>query len=112
MAKKTEKRTERLKVNVTPPEHALLNDRAEASGKSLSDFLRDAGLGRKASVSSDRIVEALFVLELVLDRLNDLSSGCEEGCVDCALVLLKMREVERTLQLFAPVPGGVGLSKC
>ncbi|MEM1374407.1 MAG: hypothetical protein AAGF78_08510 [Pseudomonadota bacterium] len=112
MAKETDKRTKRLKVNVTPSERALLNDRAEASGKSMSDFLRDAGLVRKANVSSERIVEALFVLELVLDRLDDLSAGCEKGCVDCALVLLKMREVERTLQLFAPVPGGAGLSKC
>jgi len=112
MAKQAEKRTERLKVNVTPSERILLNDRAEASGKSLSDFLRDAGLGRKASVSSERFVEALFVLELVLDRLDDLSAGCENGCVDCALVLLKMREIERVLQLFAPVPGGSGMAKC
>jgi len=44
MVKNTVKRSERLKVNVTLLDRCELEQRAKASGKSISDFLRDAGL--------------------------------------------------------------------
>ena len=104
MARQTENRSVRVKVSVTPSDHGLLLEKAEASGKSLSDFLRDAGLARRASISTERIIDGLFVLELVLKQLNALSRECEEGCLDYLLILLRLRQIEKQIMMFAPVP--------
>ncbi|MEM5469380.1 plasmid mobilization protein [Celeribacter marinus] len=112
MTKNAEKRSERLKVNVTLTDRHELEHKAQASDKSLSDFLRDAGLGRKSSISSERFLDGLFVLELVLRQLEGLSKECEAGCLDCALLLVKMRQIERTIELFAPAPAAVGGTRC
>ena len=112
MVKNTEKRSERLKVNVTLLDRRELEQRAKASGKSISDFLRDAGLGCKSSISSEQFLDGLFVLELVLKQLEGLSKECEAGCLDCALLLVKMRQIERVIELFAPVPAAVRGARC
>ncbi|PJI86211.1 hypothetical protein BC777_2577 [Yoonia maricola] len=112
MNKSAEKRSERLKVNVTLSDRRELEQKAKASGKSISDFLRDAGLGRKSNISSERFLDGLFVLELALKQLEGLSKECEAGCLDCSLLLMKLRQIERMIELFAPRPVAVGGARC
>lgn len=50
------KRDKTILIRVTDSERTVLKDRADRSGKGVSAFLRDLGLGEKAPVQTDPVL--------------------------------------------------------
>ena len=98
------RRNERLKVNVTQEEKGMLNDLAEAAGQSLSEYLRQAGLKKRSSVSPTRVLHGLWVTKLVFDQLQNLAEEIDAGPPEAALLLMRLNQIERMVRMFAPVP--------
>ena len=104
MAKTTNaKRHERVKVNVTSTEKAELVRRAEAAGRSLSDHLRHIGLGHRAGVSSEQMLQVTGLLEQVLEMLERLACRLEGEDIDAMLLLVQLQRIERVTLMLAPV---------
>jgi len=104
MAKTTgAKRHERVKVNVTAAEKTELVRRAEAAGRSLSDHLRHIGLGHRAGVSSEQILQVTGLLEQVLEMLQRLAGRFEGEDVEAMLLLVQLQRIERVVLMLAPV---------
>lgn len=104
MAKTTNaKRHERVKVNVTSAEKAELVCRAEAAGRSLSDHLRHIGLGHRAGVSSEQMLQVTELLEQVLKMLERLARHFEGEDVEAMLLLVRLQRIERVVLMLAPV---------
>lgn len=112
MAKKSGKRTERLKVNVTPDEKTLLANKAQTSGQSLSDFMREAALGRRASVSPERMLDGIWVLELVCQHIEALAEMTVAEEPEASLILVKLRRIEQMILRLAPVNFASGDGSC
>ncbi|EEX09669.1 ribbon-helix-helix protein, CopG family [Ruegeria lacuscaerulensis ITI-1157] len=103
MGENPDKRDVRLKVNVTPEERDLLDAKARASGQTRSDFMREAALGRRATVSPEKILDGIWVLNLVLGHLQSIAELPPTDAPDYALILLELHRIESMILMFAPV---------
>ena len=90
-------------MNVTAAEKTELVRRAEVAGRSLSDHLRHIGLGHRAGVSSEQILQVTGLLEQVLEMLQQLAGHFEGEDVEAMLLLVQLQRIERVVLMLAPV---------
>ena len=106
------KRQERLKVNVTAGEKDVLTKRADEAGRSLSEYLRYAGLGHRLGASAQQVMQTTSVLEQVLDMLRQIADQSGENEIDMMLVLMRLQQIERVILMLAPVDGSARFAPC
>ncbi len=106
------KRQERLKVNVTAGEKDVLTKRADEAGRSLSEYLRQAGLGRRLGASAEQVMQTNSVLEQVLDMLQQIADQLGDNEIDMMLVLMRLQQIERVILMLSPVDGSARFAPC
>ena len=106
------KRQERLKVNVTAGEKDVLTKRADEAGRSLSEYLRHAGLGHRLGASAEQVMQTTSVLEQVLDMLQQIADERGDNEIDMMLVLMRLQRIERLILMLAPVDCSVRFASC
>ncbi len=106
------KRHERVKVNVSAAEKTELVRCAEATGQSLSEYLRHVGLGRRVGASSEQVLQITGLLEQVLEKLEEIARHLEGEDVDAMLLLVRLQRIERVALMLAPVPFAAESAPC
>ncbi|MBZ2491681.1 mobilization protein MobB [Xanthomonas perforans] len=75
-AKGTDNRTERILLRVTPGEKAAIAERAQQSGRSVSDYLRARGAGQRVhSIADQQTINELRRLGGLLKKVHTDSLG-------------------------------------
>ncbi|WP_439548880.1 plasmid mobilization protein [Falsiroseomonas sp.] len=71
-----ERRTESIRLVLTPVEHTIITERARMAGKSVSAFLRDLGLQAPVApaIARDAIVKAIQLIEMLRDHCDRLEA--------------------------------------
>jgi len=69
----SERRTATVTVQVTPTERAELDERAEAAGVRMSDYIRAAALGYRLTVRHPITERAVAELAAIGNNLNQLA---------------------------------------
>ena len=99
-------------VNVTAGEKDVLTKRADEAGRSLSEYLRQAGLGRRLGASAEQVMKTNSVLEQVLDMLQQIADQPGDNEIDMMLVLMRLQQIERVILMLAPVGGSARFAPC
>lgn len=77
--------------------------RAFASQRSLSEYLRHVGLGHRAGASAERVLQVVDLLEYLRVSFDQIAEMCDDDACDGLLILMRLEQIQQYILMLAPV---------